>query len=71
MILSFQEELKYKIAFVPVGIRYEERAGWRKRVEVRIGHPLSAGKESDAIFLIHQVMKEISRLCHLPQNDIA
>ncbi len=67
MILSFQAELKYRIPFVPVGIRYGERVGWRRRVEIRIGHPLFAEKESDAISLTHRVMEEIGRLCQLPR----
>jgi 1-acyl-sn-glycerol-3-phosphate acyltransferase len=66
MILSFQDELKYRIPFVPVGIRYGERKGWRRRVGIRIGHPLFAEKESDAISLTHRVMEEISYLCALP-----
>jgi 1-acyl-sn-glycerol-3-phosphate acyltransferase len=69
MILSIQTELKYKIPFVPVGIRYGERVGWRRRVEIRMGHPLFAEKESDAISLTHRVMEEISRLCRLPQQS--
>ncbi len=69
MILSFQDELKYRIPFVPVGIRYGERKGWRRRVEVRMGPPLFAEKESDAISLTHRVMEEISRLCRLPQSN--
>jgi 1-acyl-sn-glycerol-3-phosphate acyltransferase len=69
MILSFQEDLKNSIPFVPVGIRYGERTGWRRRVEVRIGHPLSAGKDSDATSLIHQVMEEISHLSRLPHSN--
>jgi 1-acyl-sn-glycerol-3-phosphate acyltransferase len=69
MILGFQEELQYRIPFVPVGIRYGERAGWRRRVEIRVGHPLFAEKESDAISLTHRVMEEISRLCRLPQSN--
>jgi 1-acyl-sn-glycerol-3-phosphate acyltransferase len=67
MILGFQNELKYRIPFFPVGIRYGERIGWRRRVEIRIGHPLFAEKESDAITLTHRVMGEISRLCCLPR----
>jgi len=67
MILSFQDELKNRIPFVPVGIRYGERKGWRRQVEIRIGHPLFAEKESDAISLTHRVMEEISRLCRLPR----
>jgi 1-acyl-sn-glycerol-3-phosphate acyltransferase len=67
MILRFQHELGYKIPFVPVGIRYGERSGWRRRVEVCIGPPLFAEKESDAILLTYRAMEEISRLCRLPQ----
>jgi 1-acyl-sn-glycerol-3-phosphate acyltransferase len=69
MILSFQYELRYRIPFVPVGIRYGERKGWRRRVKIRIGHPLFAEKESDAISLTHRVMEEISRLCRLPRQS--
>jgi len=67
MILSFQGELKYDIPFVPVGIRYGERVGWRRRVEIRMGPPLFAEKESDAISFTHRVMEEIGRLCGLPR----
>ena len=67
MILRFQSELGYPIPFIPVGIRYGERSGWRRRVEVCIGSPLFAEKESDAIPLTHRAMEEISRLCRLPQ----
>jgi 1-acyl-sn-glycerol-3-phosphate acyltransferase len=67
MILSFQDELKYRIPFVPVGIQYGERKGWRRRVEIRIGPPLFAEKESGATSLTHRVMEEISRLCRLPR----
>jgi 1-acyl-sn-glycerol-3-phosphate acyltransferase len=68
MILGFQDELKYQIPFVPVGIRYGERIGWRRRVEIRIGHPLFAEKESDAITLTRRVMEEIGHLCCLPRS---
>jgi 1-acyl-sn-glycerol-3-phosphate acyltransferase len=68
MILKFQEELKQKISFVPVGIRYGERKGWRRRVEICIGSPLFAERESEAISLTERVMEEISRLCRLPQS---
>jgi 1-acyl-sn-glycerol-3-phosphate acyltransferase len=67
MILRFQLELGYPIPFIPVGIRYGERLGWRRRVEVCIGTPLFGEKESDAIPLTHRAMEEISRLCHLPR----
>jgi 1-acyl-sn-glycerol-3-phosphate acyltransferase len=68
MILGFQDELKYQIPFIPVGIRYGERIGWRRRVEIRIGHPLFAEKESDAITLTRRVMEEIGHLCCLPRS---
>jgi 1-acyl-sn-glycerol-3-phosphate acyltransferase len=67
MILRFQSELKHQIPFIPVGIRYGERKRWRKQVEIRIGHPLFAEKESDAISLSHRAMEEIGRLCRLPR----
>jgi 1-acyl-sn-glycerol-3-phosphate acyltransferase len=67
MILGFQNELNCRIPFVPVGIRYGKRARWRRRVEIRIGHPLYAEKGSDALSLTHQVMEEIGRLCCLPR----
>ena len=67
MILKFQSDLGYSIPFIPVGIRYGERSGWRRRVEVCIGCPLFAEKESDAISLTQQAMEEISCLCRLPR----
>jgi 1-acyl-sn-glycerol-3-phosphate acyltransferase len=67
MILRFQSELGNSIPFVPVGIRYGERSGWRRRVEVCIGYPLFAEKESDAILLTDRAIEEISHLCHLPR----
>jgi len=68
MILTFQEEYKIKIPFIPVGIRYGERKGWRRRVEICIGAPLFAEKRSEAISLTRRAMEEISRLCRLPQS---
>ncbi len=66
MILRFQSELGYLIPFIPVGIRYGERAGWRRRVEVYIGSPLFVERDSDAAPLTHRAIEEISRLCRLP-----
>src|SRR4030043_1152830 len=66
MILRFQDESKHPIPFIPVGIRYGKREGWRRRVEVCIGAPLFAEGEADAISLTRRVMEEISRLCRLP-----
>jgi len=67
MILKYQEELKQKIPFIPVGICYRERKMWRRRVEISIGSPLFAERESDAIALTERAMEEISRLCGLPR----
>ncbi len=67
MILRFQSVLRERIPFVPMGIRYGERRGFRRRVEIRIGRPLFGERESDAISLTEQVMEEIGRLCGLPR----
>ncbi len=67
MILRFQPEIGRPIPFIPVGIRYGERSGWRRRVEVCIGSPLYGERESDAVSLTRQAMKEISGLCRLPR----
>jgi len=69
MILRFQLELGDSIPFIPVGIRYGERSKWRRRVDVCIGTPLFAEKESDAIDLTHRAMEEISHLCRLPRQS--
>ena len=66
MILKLQPELGYSIPFVPVGIRYGERSGWRRRIEVCVGSPLFAESESDAISLTHRAIEAISDLCRLP-----
>lgn len=68
MILKFQGEWREKIPFIPVGIRYGGRAGWRRQVEICIGSPLFAERESDAISLTERAMEEISRLCRLPRQ---
>jgi hypothetical protein len=52
-----------------VGIRYGERSGCRRRVDVCVGAPLFAERESDAIPLTHRAMDEISHLCRLPLNQ--
>jgi len=67
MILKIQEELDQKIPFLPVGIRYGERRGWRREVEVHIGCPLYWKGERNASALTHQVMEEISRLSKMPR----
>lgn len=67
MILGVQSELKQPIPFIPMGIRYGERKGWRRRVGIRIGSPLFAGGESDAIPLTQRIIEEISRLSGLPK----
>jgi 1-acyl-sn-glycerol-3-phosphate acyltransferase len=65
-ILRLQAELGRPIPFFPMGIRYGDRKGWKRRVEIRIGSPLLAEKESDASFLTERIMKEIGRLSGLP-----
>ena len=69
MILKFQSERGDPIPFIPVGIRYGERSRWRRRVEVCIGSPLFAERESDAIPLTHRAMEEIGHLCRLPRDE--
>ena len=69
MILRFQTEWKTLVPFIPVGIRYGERVGWRRRVVIRIGHPLFAERESDDILLTQRVMEEISHLSQLSLCD--
>jgi 1-acyl-sn-glycerol-3-phosphate acyltransferase len=69
MILKLQPELGYSIPFVPVGIRYGERSGWRRRIEVCVGSPLFAESESDAISLTHRAIEAISHLCRLPLSQ--
>ncbi|MGO8990274.1 MAG: lysophospholipid acyltransferase family protein [bacterium] len=69
MILRLQSELGYSIPFVPVGIRYGEKSGWRRRVEVCIGSPLFAEKDSDALPLTHRALEEIGRLSQLPLSQ--
>ena len=71
MILGFQSELKQRIPFVPVGIRYGKPKGGRSRVEIRIGHPLFADQESDATDLTEKVMAEVRRLSRLPRVNRA
>jgi len=68
MVLGIQSELKQQIPFIPMGIRYGERAGWRRRVEIRVGSPLFAAEESEALSLTGRIMEEISRLSQLPSN---
>ncbi len=71
MILGIQSELKNEIPFIPVGIRYGERGGWRRLVEIRIGAPLFAGGEAEAVPLTRRVMEEIGRLSQLPKTHVS
>ena len=66
LILRFQSELKHPIPFIPIGIRYGGRVGWRRRVRIQIGHPLYAETESEAVAFTDRVMGEICRLSGLP-----
>lgn len=67
MILKVQGELKLRVPFLPVGIRYGGKRGWRREVEVHIGNLLYGNGESDASILTHRVMEEISRLSKMPR----
>ncbi len=69
MILGFQPLLRQKVPFVPVGIRYGERAGWRRRVEIRVGQPLFGEKESEASSLTSRIMEEIATLSRLDRRQ--
>ena len=71
MILRFQSELGCSIPFIPVGIRYGERKGWRRPVKIRIGSSLFAEGESDANSLTRRITDEISRLTGLPKSHNA
>ena len=66
MILGIQSDLKERIPFVPMGIRYGDRVGLRRQVEIKVGSPLFAEGESEAIPLTQRIMEEISRLSQLP-----
>jgi 1-acyl-sn-glycerol-3-phosphate acyltransferase len=66
MVLGIQSEIKQQIPFIPMGIRYGGRVGWRREVKIRVGSPLFAEEESDALSLTHRIMEEISRLSQLP-----
>ncbi len=68
MILGFQDDMDLPIPFIPVGIRYGERRGGRRKVDVRIGRPLFAEKASEAPRLTRRVMEEIGRLSRLPAS---
>ncbi len=69
LILGIQPKLKEPISFIPMGIRYGGRAGLRREVRIRIGRPLFASQESDAVSLTQRIMDEISRLSGLPLAD--
>jgi hypothetical protein len=69
MILGIQADLKERIPFIPVGIRYGDRVGFRRRVEIRVGSPLFGEGEPEAIPLTQQIMEEISRLSQLPSKS--
>ena len=69
MILNFQPVLKESIPFIPLGIRYGKRVGWRRRVEIRIGSPLFAEGESDPDLLTRRMMGEIASLSRLPLGE--
>ncbi len=69
MILNFQPVLKQTIPFIPLGIRYGKRVGWRRKVEIRIGSPLFAEYKSDPDLLTQRMMGEIAALSRLPLEE--
>lgn len=69
MILENQPRVEHPILFIPVGIHYGRRTGWRRAVKIRIGRPLWGEKGMDALFLISRAMEEISRLSALPRTE--
>jgi 1-acyl-sn-glycerol-3-phosphate acyltransferase len=69
MILGIQSDLKERIPFIPMGIRYGDRVGLRRQVEIKVGSPLFAEGESEAIPLTQRIMEEISRLSQLPSKS--
>jgi 1-acyl-sn-glycerol-3-phosphate acyltransferase len=70
MILGLQKDSKGRIPFIPVGIQYGGRVGWRRRVAIRVGDPLFAEGESEAFSLTHQVMERIHHLCRMPRQNL-
>lgn len=69
MILENQPRFEHPILFVPVGIHYGRRTGWRRSVKIRIGRPLLGKKGMEASFLTSWAMEEISRLSALPRTE--
>lgn len=68
MILRFQKDTNFNFPFIPVGIRYGHRIGWRRRVEIKIGRPIYVERQSDSFYLINRLMDEIGRLSGLRFN---
>ncbi len=65
MIIRFQSELDGPIPFIPVGIRYGRRVGWRRRVEVRTGPPLFADIPGESVDFTRRIMEQIRSLSRL------
>ena len=53
------------IPFVPMGIHYG-RKGLRKMVTVRIGRPIFAEGENEALLLTNRIIESVARLSDLP-----
>lgn len=69
MILENQPRFEHPILFIPVGIHYGRRTGWRRPVKIRIGRPLLGTKGMDASLLTSRAMEEIRRLSALPKTE--
>ena len=56
--------------FVPMGIHYG-RKGLRKMVTVKIGRPIFAEGENEALCLMNRIIESIARLSGLPRGERA
>jgi len=68
-LLAFQEKKSRQgqkpVPFVPMGIQYAERK-FRTAVNVKIGKPLFAGAEGEALAFTSLIMEQIAKLSGLP-----
>lgn len=61
MIQRFQKKAEKKISFVPVGISYEKKNFFRKKLEVKVGDPMEfAWNEENATEKIKEKVRELT-----------
>ena len=61
MIQRFQKKAEKKISFVPVGISYEKKKFFRKKLEVRVGDPMEfSWNEENATEKIKEKVRELT-----------